>query len=284
MGDMMLVYNGEDTPAEKMNLAVIGLGTGSMACYARKHQHLTFYDIDPIVKRLSFDKGEAPFPYFSFVQDAKDRGANVDLVMGDARLTMARQQLKDSEKYGFILVDAFSSDAIPIHLISQEALNIYLSKLTEDGVICFHISNRYLDLEPVLYNLAEAQSPNLWAVVKSDNRETDPSSTAFLAKTSSTWVALSRSQKSLEKLRELNDWEDKRKPLLDALASVWMLPDNGTGATCQAICLWHLFDEELCKRTSEWRVLEPQNDWPDLDTVGVWTDDYSNLFSVFSWR
>ena len=62
MGQLMLVYNGEDTPPEKMNLAVIGLGTGSMACYARKGQHLTFYDIDPIVRRLSFDPDKSHFP------------------------------------------------------------------------------------------------------------------------------------------------------------------------------------------------------------------------------
>lgn len=284
MGDMMLVYNGQNTPANKMNLAVIGLGTGSMACYARDGQHLTFYDIDPIVKRLSFDKGEAPYPYFTFVQDAIARGATVDLVMGDARLTMSRKHLEDSEKYGFILVDAFSSDAIPIHLMTQEALKVYLSKLTEDGVICFHISNRYLDLEPVLYNLAQAQNPKLYAVSKSDTKETDPHSTGLLGKTSSTWVVLSRSKESLAKLLDLNDWEDNRKEVRSVLLPLWLLPDNGTGMVGQAIFLWNLLDEEMCKRPYQWEQLEPQKDWPDLNTVGVWTDDYSNLFSVFSWR
>ena len=74
--------------------------------------------------------------------------------MGDARLTLEKKELKDSEKYGLIVVDAFSSDAIPIHLITLEALDDFLAKLTDDGVLCFHISNRYLDLKPVLYNLA----------------------------------------------------------------------------------------------------------------------------------
>jgi hypothetical protein len=282
MGEMMLAYNGADTPPEKMNLAVIGLGTGCMSCYARKGQHLTFYDIDPIVKRLSFDKGEPPYPYFTFVQDAIARGATVDLVMGDARLTMARQQLKDSDKYGFILVDAFSSDAIPIHLITLEALDVYLNKLTEDGLICFHISNRYLDLEPVLYNLAKAR--NLSAVTQSDSRETDPNSTALLGKTSSTWVVLSRSQKRLDKLMELNDWEDKRKEIRFDLLPLSFWPDNGTGMVGQAIFLRNLLDEEMSKRPAEWKPLEPDKDWPDLDAVGVWRDDFSNLFSVFSWR
>jgi hypothetical protein len=282
MGEMMFAYNGEDTPPEKMNLGVIGLGTGSMACYARKSQHLTFYDIDPVVKRISFDKGEAPYPYFTFVQDAIARGATVDLIMGDARLSMARQQLKDSEKFGFMLIDAFSSDAIPIHLLNLQALDIYLDKLADDGLLCFHISNRYLDLEPVLYNLAKER--NLAAVRQSDDREVDPHSTALLAKTSSTWVVLSRRPERLEKLTQLNDWEDERQELQSQLLPVMLWPDYGAGMVGQAICLRNLLDEELCKRPQVWKPLEPHEEWPDLNTVGVWTDDFSNLFSVFSWR
>jgi hypothetical protein len=261
---------------------VIGLGTGSMSCFARKGQHLTFYDIDPIVKRLSFDKGEAPYPYFTFVQDAIARGANVDLVMGDARLTMAHKELKDSEKYGFILVDAFSSDAIPIHLLNLKALDVYLDKLTEDGLLCFHISNRYLDLEPVLYNLAKER--DLVAVVQSDERETDPHSTALLGKTSSTWVVLSRQQKRLDQLLDLNGWEDDREEIRHELLPLILWPDGGMGLVGQAIFLRNFLDEELSKRPAQWHPLKPKDHWPDLNTVGVWTDDYSNLFSVFSWR
>ncbi len=149
IGQLMLAYN----PDTRRNLAVIGLGTGTMACYARPGQHLTFYDIDPVVRRLSFDEGD---PYFSFVNDARQRGVNLDLVMGDARLTMERKQLQESEKYGIMIVDAFSSDAIPIHLITREAMQVYLDKLTDDGLLAFHVSNRYLDLRPVLLNLARS--------------------------------------------------------------------------------------------------------------------------------
>ena len=78
VGALMSVYNGEDTPPDKMNLAVIGLGTGTMACYARKGQHLTFYDIDPVVRRLSFDPGEGPFPYFTFVEDAANAARSLN--------------------------------------------------------------------------------------------------------------------------------------------------------------------------------------------------------------
>ncbi len=281
IGELMLTYNGPDTPPEKMNLAVIGLGTGCMAAHARKGQHLTFYDIDPIVKRLSFDEDR---PYFTFVQGARDRGAKIDLIMGDARLTMARQQLKDSEKYGMIVIDAFSSDAIPVHLITRQALDVYLDKLTADGLIVFHISNRYLDLTPVLYNLA--QERGLWAVMQNDSHEEEdyPASSELMAKTSSSWVVLSPSKERLSKLFEWNDWEDERQEMRKELFQLSLWPDHGTGLAGQAMFLHNFLDEEMCKRPALWQPLEPGEKWPDLNKVGVWTDDYSNLFSVFSWR
>jgi SAM-dependent methyltransferase len=310
IGALMLAYNGPDTPPEKMNLAVIGLGTGCMATHVRKGQHLTFYDIDPIVKRFSFDEND---PYFTFVQGARERGAKVDLVMGDARLTMARQQLKESEKYGMIVVDAFSSDAIPVHLITLQALDVFLDKLTADGLIVFHISNRYLNLAPVLYNLA--QDRGLSAVMQSDNWEEEdiPRSSELMAKTSSSWVVLSPKKERLNALLELNDWEDERQAIRTELLPLSLWPDNGIGLAGQAMLVRNFLDEEMCKRLAKWETLEPEIGWwPDLvqekkrmeqenkgswtpeleqekirkklESVGVWTDDYSNLFSVFSWR
>jgi spermidine synthase len=280
IGGLMLAYNGPDTPPEKMNLAVIGLGTGSMATHVRPGQHLTFYDIDPIVKRFSFDEDN---PFFTFVQGARERGSKVDLVMGDARLTMARQHLKESDKYGMIVVDAFSSDAIPIHLMTLEALDIYLDKLAKDGLIVFHISNRYLDLAPVLYNLARERG--LAAVTQSDfyDEDTNPSP-ELMAKTSSTWVVLSPNKERLNELLALNDWEDERHELRDQLMRLSLWPDNGTGLAGQAMLLRNFLDEPMCQRPAQWKPLEPEKDWPDLNKVGVWTDDYSNLFSVFTWR
>ena len=284
IGEVMMVYNRDDTPVEKRNLAVLGLGTGSMAAYARPGQRLTFYDIDPIVKRLAFDERQrngGPFPYFTFVEDARERGVKLDLIMGDARLTMERQQLKPSEKYGIMIIDAFSSDAIPIHLITREAIQVYLNKLTEDGLLCFHISNRHLDLRPVLCNLARDRG--LAALYQSDDRETDARSTALLGKSTSTWVVLSRHKETLNPLLDLNDWEEKRQEASLEMLPLSLWPDNGTGMVGQAILMRNLLDEALCQRPSPWKPLEPGTDWPDLSKVGVWTDDYSNLFSVFWW-
>jgi hypothetical protein len=267
IGELMEVYNRDG----RRNLAVIGLGTGTMACYARPGQHLTFYDIDPVVRRFSFDEGH---PYFTYVQDARQRGAHLELVMGDARLTMERKQLKDSEKYGIMVIDAFSSDAIPIHLITLEALDVYLDKLTEDGLLCFHISNRYLDLRPVLLNLAKERG--LSAVYQSDNWEE-----AFPGKSASTWVMLARKSEYLDGLRALNEWEDQREELRMQLLPVVLWPNNAL--TTSGMLLFQLLDEEVCKRPAKWEELQPDKNWPDLRKVGVWTDDYSNLLSVFDW-
>jgi hypothetical protein len=286
VGQVMLRYNRPHPDSGRLpNLAVIGLGTGTMACYAQPGQHLTFYDIDPVVRRLSFDGDD---PYFDYVGDARRRGAQLELVMGDARLTMEKKELKESEKYDIMVLDAFSSDAIPIHLITREALKIYLDKLSEDGLLCFHISNRYLDLKPVLYNLAKDKEFGLSAVYQSDDYEGDgseqrPQSSAYFGKSSSSWVVLARKNERLDDLRALNDWEDWRKDTRREMLPLACWPDNGMGLAAQATLMHNLLGEEVCKRPSKWRELESSESWPNLDKVGVWTDDYSPLFSVFMW-
>lgn len=132
-------------------IAAVGLGTGTVACLAEPGQNVTFYEINPLVKQLA-NKPE----YFSYLQRCK--GMN-SIVMGDARLSL--QKAPDGG-YGLIILDAFNSDAIPIHLMTKEALDLYLSKLSYDGIIAYHISNRHLDLLPVVGNLAATH--NLYGV------------------------------------------------------------------------------------------------------------------------
>jgi hypothetical protein len=124
-------------------VATIGLGTGSVASYAQPGQRMTFYEIDPAVARLA-----AEGRYFSFLPDSVGL---LDIVLGDGRLTLGTAQ---DGQYAVIVLDAFSSDAIPTHLLTREALQLYLSKLADDGLLAFHVSNRYLDLTPVLADLA----------------------------------------------------------------------------------------------------------------------------------
>jgi hypothetical protein len=122
-------------------VAVVGLGIGAIACMPGKEAKTTFFEIDPGVLKMARQN-------FSFLISCPPE----DVVLGDARLTLA----KDKEKYDLLIIDAFSSDSIPVHLLTQEAFEIYKARLNENGVLLLHISNRYLELRPVV--LAAAQS------------------------------------------------------------------------------------------------------------------------------
>ena len=128
-----------------INVAAIGLGAGALACHVEQGDNWTFYEIDPLVLRMARDSS-----LFSFLNDC---APNVPVVLGDARLT-----LQDLPKgaLDLVIVDAFSSDAIPAHLVTVEALEMYRSLLKDDGFIFFHTSNRSLDISSVVINIAEA--------------------------------------------------------------------------------------------------------------------------------
>src|SRR5207244_1254014 len=105
--------------------------------YAKRSQKVTFYEIDPLVKEMA----ENP-EYFTFLTDCRhpNRGANYEIIMGDARVQLERNK---TERYGMIFVDAFSSDSIPVHLLTRQGVKLYFDRLTPDGVLILHISNRY---------------------------------------------------------------------------------------------------------------------------------------------
>jgi len=126
-------------------VGVIGLGAGSIAVYANKGDTYRFYDINPAVIEVASQ-------WFTYLQDARDKGAKVDTVLGDARLSLEREA---PQNFDVIAVDAFSGDSIPVHLITVEAFTEYLRHLQPRGVIAFHVSNRFLDLKPVLLAIAE---------------------------------------------------------------------------------------------------------------------------------
>jgi spermidine synthase len=161
-------------------IAIVGLGSGSIASYLERGQSLTYYEIDPSVVRIA----QTP-DYFTFLAGSKGK---IDIVLGDGRLTLAHAP---DQAYGLIVVDAFSSDAIPLHLITREAVQLYLSKLAPGGVLAFHISNRYLNLEPVLGDLAGAAGVECLGQIQS----VDPNSEDGRAgKSGAHYVVLSKSQ------------------------------------------------------------------------------------------
>ncbi|MBI3410768.1 MAG: hypothetical protein HY040_20725, partial [Planctomycetes bacterium] len=165
--------------------AVVGLGTGTLAAYARPYQHVVFYEIDPQIKALSLPK-DGGKPIFSYLQDALDREANLEVVLGDGRLSLQ----KAPDKYFHILaLDAFSSDAIPVHLLTQEALDLYLSKVADGGAIIFNTTNRYVEIRPVLADLANSRGLE-WAYF--GDYGTDEEGNVVPEKFSSDWLVMRR--------------------------------------------------------------------------------------------
>ncbi|MEZ5381004.1 MAG: fused MFS/spermidine synthase [Microthrixaceae bacterium] len=123
-------------------VGVVGLGGGSLAGYGRSGDQFDFYEIDPAVIDIATDSR-----YFTFVSKSD---AGVTIVPGDGRLSLARSRAS----YDVLVLDAFSSDAIPLHLLTQEAFGVYEQRLSDDGVLAVHVSNRFFELEPLLSRLA----------------------------------------------------------------------------------------------------------------------------------
>jgi spermidine synthase len=176
--------------SNKSDVAVIGLGIGSLASYARPGQHWTFYEIDPADERIA--RNEAFFTYL------RDCGLRCSVVTGDARLSLMRAE---GHKYGLIVLDAFSSDAIPVHLLTKEALELYLMRLEDGGVLAFHISNRHLSLGPVLGKLSITLG-----LVALEQRDRVPQNEMRDGKVSSDWVLIARDSAELGSLTRDPRW------------------------------------------------------------------------------
>jgi hypothetical protein len=184
---MDLIQNG----AGPQRAGLIGLGIGTIASYARPGDHYTFFEIDPAIIDIANDRR-----FFSYLRNAESRGVTIDHEIGDARLTLAKEP---DGTFDFIIVDAFSSDAIPIHLLTTQAMTLYASKLAPGGVICLHISNRYLDLEPVVAAIVD--DVGLSALIRADERPilNDPRAPSL-----STWVVIARPDTDITPLFETN--------------------------------------------------------------------------------
>jgi hypothetical protein len=183
--------------AAKPHIAIVGLGTGSMACYAEPGQHLTFYEIDPTVVRIASEPR-----YFTYLKDCRGK---YEVILGDGRLTLARAPDK---KYGMIVLDAFSSDSIPTHLVTREALALYLSKSTDDGILAFNVSNRHLDIEPVLGDLAHDAGLVCRAQLELDDDISEEEKS--LGKLASHFVIMARKPAHLGSLARDGRWKDVR--------------------------------------------------------------------------
>lgn len=177
-------------PTASRRVAIVGLGTGAIACYGRPGERWTFYEIDPLVERIAREPA-----YFTYLRDCPPQ---TDVVIGDARLRLAAAP--DAE-YDLIVLDAFSSDAVPVHLMTREAVALYLSKLRPGGALIVHISNRYVDLEPVLIALAGDAG-----LAGAFGDRSPPDETSGKPYNGSRWVVLAREASGLATLAQAPGW------------------------------------------------------------------------------
>jgi len=196
----------------KGRYGVIGLGTGSLACYAQEGERWRYFEIDPTVVNIAKDPDN-----FSFLHHCLP---NASIVLGDARLTLAKEP---DESFDLLIVDAFSSDAVPVHLMTKEALELYARKLTPEGIVVLHISNRYLDLDAVV-SATVPLVPNLKGFLLSDDTDDGTYATS-----TSTVAVFSKSREAVEELRDttsatydldpgnLRAWTDDYSDILTAL-------------------------------------------------------------------
>jgi hypothetical protein len=167
-----------------LRIGVIGLGVGTLAAYAKPGDYVRFYEINPAVVRIATDP-----EYFTYLRDC---GATKDIILGDARLSMEDELRRNhAERFDLLVLDAFSGDAIPVHLLTEEAFAIYLKQIRPNGVIAVHISNTYLDLRPVIEGAARRYG--LESVVIHDDGD-------GRATVESLWMILSRDRGLLDSL------------------------------------------------------------------------------------
>lgn len=184
------------------DVAVLGLGVGTLASYRAPSQHWTFYEIDPIVEQIARNT-----KYFTYLSRC---GSNCTVITGDGRLSLAQEA---PQKFGIIVLDAFSSDAVPMHLLTKEAMALYLSKLAPGGAIVFNVSNMNLSLFPVLARIAaDAGLQALWQHEPSD------AGSWQTGKFPSEWLVVARDRRDLGSLTTDGRWA---VPLVPDATPLW---------------------------------------------------------------
>jgi spermidine synthase len=198
-----------------LRAGIVGLGAGSLACYAQRGEAWRFYEIDPVVARIATDP-----KLFDFLDRCLP---GPDIVIGDARLTLAQER---AESFGYLVIDAFSSDAIPVHLLTAEALRLFVDKLDPDGLIALHVSNNHLDLVPALASTI-ALVPGVVAAFVDDDRPQQSldalsSRVVFVARNAATLAPVLQwsNARPLERGRD-RAWTDDYSDVLSALIRRW---------------------------------------------------------------
>jgi hypothetical protein len=201
----------------QFRVGVVGLGVGTLAAYANAHidpdqsdaryvqvrardlpDYMRFYELNPLVVTWAHDR-------FTFLADADTRGGDIDVYEGDARIVLERQlQQGEAQQFDVLAIDAFSSDAIPLHLLTRQAFVTYLGHLQDDGILALHVTNRYVDLIPIVARLAEDAGMRAIYIENHDDDDRQVSS--------SDWILLTRNQSFLDIPAIYQDEEDMQAP------------------------------------------------------------------------
>jgi len=224
-------------------IGIMGLGSGAIAAHGRAQDSITFFEIDPEVERIARDP-----ELFTFLEKAP---AQIEVRLGDARKLIEESELANEEKFDLLHADAFSSDSIPTHLLTVEAINLYFDRLTDDGMIVLHISNRYLDLAPLVYELAMATSGIPPLILEDDNIPEEEEMYRF----ASIWMVIVKDPNTAIQIAER------------AIERARVQHPEMT-------------DEAEIEKLSMGGVFIPE----EKDRIRVWTDDYSNIISLMKWR
>ncbi|HSS65767.1 MAG TPA: fused MFS/spermidine synthase [Gammaproteobacteria bacterium] len=220
VGDALFAMQRGDA---SVDVGLVGLGAGAMAAYGRAGEHYTFFELDPTVARIAEDPR-----YFSYLAAARERRVDVEVVLGDARLRL--EKIPDAS-FDILVLDAFSSDAVPLHLLSREALVLYLSKLRPGGLLAFHLSNRHLELRDAVNRVAlNLDLHTLW---RSD---------------------VNRSTARLDQIMRRN--------------SEWLLAARLRRDVVRVAA---------ARPAAGWQFIKADR------SLHVWTDNFSDIWSVFKW-
>jgi len=267
-------------------IATIGLGTGTMSSYGRPYQHMVFYEIDDQIRNFSepfqvedtINKADTDMtasdeklrkPWFTYLRDSRLRGAQTEVIMGDARLSLEREKERADltvryplreNYYKVMVIDAFSSDAIPVHLITKEGIKTYLEHLTDDGVICVHTSNRHVNLIKPVVDIANELGLD-YLVGKDFNAN-------YIGHTSSEYVMLAR--KSVKRM-EVDDKGQEKEVTYSVLGDLYKIPGESARTTRSGKVNGPI-------RGSMVRWYHPAG-----YGMRVWTDDYTNMVSIIRW-
>ncbi len=190
-GPMGQLFKEFDAKNQNWNIGVVGLGAGALTCYTKESQHWTLYEIDPLVVDIASNP-----KYFTYMKLCANQPT---IRIGDARLSLDKES---DGQFDLLIMDAFSSDSVPTHLITQEALDIYFKKLKPNGLLAFHITNRHLALKKVLS--IHAEHMNLAALIQEYKPQNPPPLVV-----ATDWVVMSKNADTLAplSLSQLGNWE-----------------------------------------------------------------------------